>query len=51
MRSDWREYCQAKGFLDIKDDALLIEGLRKAGYTLKTVPHRGVVYVVELERR
>lgn len=51
MLSDWIKYYRSKGFLDVKEDALLIEGLRKAGYTLKTIPHRGVVYVVELERR
>lgn len=43
-----KEYTR-KGYFDTEFDGVYIAAVRRAGYTLKEVKSRGIVYVIEWE--
>lgn len=49
MLSKAREEYTRKGYFDTEFDGVHIAVVRDAGYTLKEVKHRDVVYVIEWE--
>lgn len=44
------EWYRQQGYLDAECDADIINKFHAAGYTIKHIKERGIVYVVELEK-